>query len=177
GSNWQKIGDFYASCTDETQVETVGLKPLDAEFQRIAEIKDTSGLQAEIARLQHMGVNAVFDFGSEQDLKDSTQVIGGAGQGGLGLPDRQYYVDDDDRSKQIRAGYIQHVANMFKLMGDDDAASAAEAKSVFDVELALAKASTKREDLRDPETNYHRLALPQLAELTPHISWTGYFDA
>src|SRR5208282_4567429 len=176
GSNWQRIGDFYASCMDESQVEAAGLKPLDAELNRIAEIKDAASFQAEVARLQRQGVDAVFGFGSEQDLKDSTEVIAAAGQGGLGLPDRQYYLDDDDRSKQLRTGYIQHVTNMFKLMGDDDATAAAEAKTVLDVETALAKASTKREDLRDPDKNYHKLTLTQLGELTPHLSWSDYFQ-
>jgi putative endopeptidase len=175
GSNWQKIGDFYASCTNESQVESAGLKPLEPELRRIAEINDTATLQAEIARLQRVGVNAVFAFGSEQDLKNSTEVIAGAGQGGLGLPDRQYYVDDDESSKQLRAGYIQHVTNMFKLMGDDATTAAAEAKSVLDAETALAKASKKREDLRDPQANYHRLTLAQLSELTPNLSWAAYF--
>ena len=174
GSNWQKIGDFYASCMNEPQIESAGLKPLDPLFQQIADVKDTASLEDEIARLQHAGVSAVFDFGSEQDLKDSTQVIAGAGQGGLGLPDRQYYVDDDERSKQLRAGYVQHVTNMFKLMGDSDDKAAAEAKTVIDVETTLAKASKKREDLRDPETNYHPMNLRQLDDLTPHLSWKTY---
>ncbi len=176
GSNWRKIGDFYASCMDEAQVESAGLKPLDPEFERIAAIKDTTDLQAEIARLHRDGVDAVFSFGSEQDLKDSSQVIAGAGQGGLGLPDRQYYLDDDDRSKQLRAGYLQHTTNMFKLMGDSDATAAAEAKTVLDVETTLAKASKKREDLRDPEANYHPMALAQLNDLTPHFAWASYFQ-
>ena len=175
GSNWQKIGDFYASCMDEAQVESAGLKPLEPEFERIAAIKDVAGLEAEIAHLHRDNVDAVFQFGSEQDLKDSTQVIAGAGQGGLGLPDRQYYVDDDDRSKQLRARYVQHVTNMFKLMGDGDSTAAAEAKTVLDVETALAKASKKREDLRDPDTNYHRMSLAQLKDLTPHLAWADYF--
>ena len=175
GSNWQKIGDFYASCMDESQVEAAGLKPIQPELQRIAAIDNIASLQDEIARLQHGGANAVFSFGSEQDLKDSTQVIAGAGQGGLGLPDRQYYLDDDARSKQLRAAYVQHVTNMFKLMGDDPSTAAAEAKSVMDAETALAKASKKREDLRDPETNYHPMTLAQLRDLTPHFSWTAYF--
>ena len=175
GSNWQKIGDFYATCMNEGQVESAGIKPLEPEFQRIAEIKDAATLQAEIAHLQRVGVNAVFAFGSEQDLKDSTQVIGGAGQGGLGLPDRQYYVDEDDRSKQLRTAYVRHVTNMFKLLGDDPSAAAAEAKTVFDFEMALARRSTKREDLRDPDKNYHPMQLAQLAELTPHVSWKDYF--
>ncbi|HTX16655.1 MAG TPA: M13 family metallopeptidase [Candidatus Baltobacteraceae bacterium] len=175
GSNWQKIGDFYASCMDETGIEAAGLKPLDPLFQEIADIKDLAGLQAEIARLQRTGVNAVFGFGSQQDFKDSTQVIAIAGQGGLGLPDRQYYLDVDDHSKQLRAGYLQHVTNMFKLMGDDDATAANEAKVVMDIETTLAKASTKREDLRNPEANYNKLTLVQLADLTPHFSWADYF--
>jgi putative endopeptidase len=175
GSNWQKIGDFYASCMDESQVEAAGLKPLDPEFERIAATKDKAGLQAEIAWLQRMGIRALFDFSSEQDLKDSTLVIAGAGQGGLGLPDRQYYVDDDDHSKQLRSGYLQHVTNMFKLMGDSDATAAAEAKTVLDIETSLAKASKKREDLRDPEANYHRMPLAQLGDLTPHFSWASFF--
>ena len=157
GTNWQKIGDFYGSCMDESAVESAGLKPLEPEFARIAAIKDRTGLQVEIARLQEEGVNAAFIFGSEQDLKDSSEVIGGLGQGGLGLPERQYYVDDDDRSKQLRAAYVQHVTNMFKLMGDDDTKAAAEANTVLDLETSLAKTSTKREDLRDPVKNYHRM--------------------
>jgi putative endopeptidase len=175
GSNWQKIGDFYASCMDEGQIENAGLKPLQPDFQRIAEIKDRAGLLAEIARLQRQGVNAVFIFTSEQDLKNSNLEIAGAGQGGLGLPDRQYYLDDDDRSKQLRAAYLEHVTNMFKLMGDDQTTAAAETKTVMDIETALAKASTKREDLRDPEKNYHPLALPQLEALTPNLAWRSYF--
>ncbi len=175
GSNWQKIGDFYASCMDESRVESAGLKPIQPELQRIAAIDSATSLEAEIARLQHQGANAVFSFGSEQDLKDSTQVIADAGQGGLGLPDRQYYLDDDARSKTLRAAYIQHVTNMFKLMGDDSSTATAEAKSVMDAETALATASKKREDLRDPETNYHVMTIAQLRELTPHFSWTAYF--
>ena len=129
GSNWQKIGDYYASCMDESQIETAGLKPLDPELQRIAEIKDAAGLQAEIARLQREGANAVFGFGSEQDFKDSTRVIADAEQGGLGLPDRQYYRDNDDRSKKLRDEYVEHVTNMFKLTGDDAGAGPGRSKS------------------------------------------------
>jgi putative endopeptidase len=176
GSNWQKIGDFYASCMDESQIETAGLTPVQPELDRIAALRDAAGLQAEIARLQKDGVNAVFDFSSEQDLKDSTEVIAGAGQGGLGLPNRQYYFDEDDHSKQLRAAYVQHMTNMFKLMGDNDATAAAEAKTVMDLETTLAKASKKPEDLRDPVANYHVMTLAQMDSLTPHVSWKSYFQ-
>jgi putative endopeptidase len=176
GSNWQKIGDFYASCMDESQIESAGLKPLEPELQRIAAIQDAAGLQAEIASLQKNGVKAVFDFSSEQDLKDSTQEIAGAGQGGLGLPDRRYYFDEDDHSKQLRTAYVEHMTKMFKLMGDGDATAAAEAKTVMDLETTLAKSSKKAEDLRIPEENYHVMTLAQLDTLTPHFSWKDYFQ-
>jgi putative endopeptidase len=175
GSNWQKIGDFYASCMDESKIESAGLTPLDPELQRIAAIGDTQTLQQEIARLQREGVRDVFNFGSEQDLKDSTKVIAAADQGGLGLPDRQYYLDSDDRSKQIRAQYVQHVTNMFQLMGDDAAAAASEANTVLSLETALAKASMDKAERRDPEKVYHVMSLDQLRMLTPHLSWEGYF--
>jgi putative endopeptidase len=176
GSNRQKIGDFYASCMDEPQAEAVGAKPLDPEFQRIAAVKDIPSLQEEIAHLQRVGVDLAFGFGSVQDFKDSTQVVFVAAQGGLGMPDRQYYLDDDDRSKTLRAGYVQHVTNMFKLLGDDGATSAAEAKVVVDLETSFAMAETKRELLRDPERNYHMMTVVQLADLTPHFSWPMYFQ-
>jgi putative endopeptidase len=174
-SNWQKIGDFYTSCTDESQIEAAGLKPLDAELKRIAAIQDTSSLQAEIAHLQRQGVSAVFRFGSEQDFKDSSKEIAAAGQGGLGLPDRQYYLKDDDRSKQLRGAYVQHVANMLHLMGDDAATATAESKTVLSIETLLAKASMDRVDLRDPNNIYHKMQKAQLRELTPHFSWEDYF--
>jgi putative endopeptidase len=174
GSNWQKIGDFYASCMDTSAIESADVKPLDPELQRIASLQDTVGLQDEIARLQRDGVSAVFDFGSEQDPKDSTQEIAGARQGGLGLPDRQYYLDDDDRSKQLRAAYLQHVTNMFKLMGDDGATAAAEAKTVLDIETSLAISSMNLVDLRDPDKTHHKMALDQLADLTPDFAWQDY---
>jgi putative endopeptidase len=175
GSNWQKVGDFYASCMDETQIEAAGLKPLDAEFKRIAEVKDTATLQAEVARLQRAGVNALFGFGSEPDFKNSSQMIAAAGQGGLGLPERDYYTRDGEKDKQMRDAYVQHVTNMFKLLGDDDARAAAEASTVLSIETALAKASMQRVDLRDPDKVYHKMAVASLHELTPNLSWENFF--
>jgi putative endopeptidase len=175
GSNWQKVGDFYASCMDESQIESAGLEPLDAELKRIAEIKDPVTLQTEVAHLQRGGVNAVFGFGSEPDFKNSSQMIASAGQGGLGLPDRDYYTRDGDKDKQLRDAYVQHVANMFKLLGDDDAKAAAEAKAVLSIETTLAKASMQRVDLRDPDKVYHKMAVASLRELTPNFAWADFF--
>ena len=175
GSNWQKVGDFYASCVDESQVESAGLKPLNAEFKRIADVKDIVTLQAEIARLQRTGVNAVFGFGSEPDFKNSAQMIAAVGQGGLGLPDRDYYTREEEKDKKLRDAYLQHVANMFKLLGDDSATAAAEAKTVMSIETLLANASMHRVDLRDPDKVYHKMPVAKLHEIAPNVSWDSFF--
>ena len=120
GSNWQKIGDFYASCMDTAAIDAAGIKPLEPEFDRIAAIKNASELQMEFARLEHEGVDAGFGFGSSPDYKDSTKSIATLVQGGLGLPDREYYLRDEDKDKQLREAYLQHVTNMFKLLGDNE---------------------------------------------------------
>jgi putative endopeptidase len=175
GSNWQKIGDFYASCMDESAIETAGIQPLQPELQRIASINDAKALQAEIASLHRQGVRAVFGFSSQQDFKNSTQEIAGARQGGLGMPDRDYYIKDDEKSVTLRAAYVQHVTNMFKLAGDDGAKAAAEAKTVMDIETSLAKASMTRVETRDPDHVYHKMTLAQLKELTPNFAWPEFF--
>jgi putative endopeptidase len=175
GSNWQKIGGFYASCMNESRVESAGLKALEAEFEQIARLTDMSGLQEEIARLHRAGTNVLFGFGSQQDIKDSTQVIAAAQQGGLGLPDRDYYTRDDEQSKQTRQAYIRHVTNMFKLMGDASRKADAEAKAVMQIETSLAQASMDLVSLRDPEKIYHKLPLGGIQTLTPHFSWELYY--
>lgn len=176
GSNWQKIGDFYASCMNESAVEAAGVKPLDSELERIADIRDTAALESEIARLQRQGVNALFDFNSDQDYKNSAQVIAEINQGGLGLPDRDYYTRQDAKSRQLRAAYLQHVENMFKLLGDKDATAAAEAKTVMEIETTLAKASMTDVELRDPDNVYHKMKVGQLEQITPHFRWADYFS-
>ena len=176
GSNEQKIGDFYASCMDEKRINAEGAKPLDPEFVRIADIRNVGEVQAEVARLQGMGVGALFEFGSTQDEKNSTQVIGGADQGGLGLPDRDYYTKTDDKSKQIRQKYQEHIAKMFMLVGDDAATASAEAKTVLDLETKLAAASMTRVERRDPEKMYHKMNRAELRTLMPNWSWDNYFQ-
>src|SRR6266403_5743980 len=108
GSNEQKIGDFYASCMDTTAIDSAGIKPLERDLGRIAAIKNLADLQAEAERLHSRRIGALFRFGSNQDAKDSTRVIGGAFQGGLGLPEREYYLKEDDKSKQLREAYTKH---------------------------------------------------------------------
>ncbi|MGA7791720.1 MAG: M13 family metallopeptidase [Candidatus Acidiferrales bacterium] len=176
GSNEQKIGDFYASCMDEKQINAEGAKPLDAELARIGAIQSVAELEAEIARLQGMGVRALFNFGSTQDEKNSSQVIGSADQGGLGLPDRDYYTKTEDKSKQIRRQYEEHVAKMLALSGGDAAKAAAEAKAILELETKLAEASMTRVERRDPEKTYHKMSRSDLRTLTPNWSWENYFQ-
>ena len=176
GSDWQKIGDYYGSCMNVSAINAAGIKPIEPELQRIAAIDSDKSLEVEIARLQGLGVDVGFQFASEQDLKNSTEVIAGAGQGGLGLPDRQYYLDQDAHSKQIRTEYLAHVAKMFTLLGDSSATANQEAATVMNLETKLAEGSTKVADLRIPEKNYHPMTLVQLDSVTPHFSWQRYFE-
>ncbi len=175
GSNEQKIGDYYASCMNVQEIDAAGAKPLQPEFDRIQAIDSAATLQAEIARLQIMGVDAIFNFGSTPDEKNSSQVIAGADQGGIGLPDRDYYLKSDDKSKQLRAQYVTHVTKMFTLLGDDSAKSAAEAKTVMEIETSLATASMDRVERRDPDKTYHKMTVAQLQALTPSFSWRDFF--
>lgn len=176
GSNEQKIGDFYASCMDSKAIDAQGLQPIAAELASIDSIHDTAGLLTAGARLQTEGVGVLFNFGSNQDFKDSSKVIGEADQGGLGLPDRDYYTRDDDESKKLRQQYVEHVAKLFALMGEQDK-SAAEAKVVLDIETSLAKASMGNVDRRDPQKVYHKMSIAEAQALAPHLSWDAYFQA
>jgi putative endopeptidase len=176
GSNGQKIGDFYASCMDTSAVDAAGAKPIEPDMARIAAVKDVASLQLETSRLQAQGVGAMFRFASRQDAKDSTQVIAAAGQGGLGLPDRDYYLRDDEKSKKLREAYVAHAQKLFELLGDPTDKAAAEAKTIMGIETALAKASMSNVDLRDPNKTYHRMSVEDVQTLAPNISWATYFD-
>ncbi len=177
GSSEQKIGDYYGSCMDTAKIDSEGLKPLQPELDRIQQIANTADLEAEIAHLQSMGVDAFFGVDSTQDFKDSTQVTGEVDQGGLGLPDRDYYTRDDPKSKEQRAEYQKHVAKMFELMGDPAATAATEAQTVMDLETQLAKASQTEVERRDPKNVYHRMPQAGLKTLAPSFPWEDYFTA
>jgi predicted metalloendopeptidase len=119
----------------------------------------------------------MFAFGSDQDFKDSSKVIGEANQGGLGLPDRDYYTRADEKSKKLLNQYVEHVTKIFTLAGDPQDQAAAEAKTVLQIETSLAQASMNNVDLRDPVKVYHKMSLAEAQALTPHFSWTSYFQA
>ncbi|HWN08345.1 MAG TPA: M13 family metallopeptidase [Pyrinomonadaceae bacterium] len=174
GSNEQKIGDFYASCLDEAKREAEGMKPLVPELARIDKIADAKGVVAEVAYLHRHGVPALFGFGSLPDLKNSSMVMGFAGQGGLSLPNRDYYTKTDENSVKLRAEFVKHVATMFQLVGDNPEQAAKNAQTVLAVQTRLAENSRTPVALRDPTTQYHMMNPAQLKELTPDFSWETY---
>src|SRR5256885_4921884 len=174
-SNEQKIADFYGSCMEEPKIEAEGIKPLEPELQRIAQITDLLSLEDEIARLHAHRIPAVFGFGASQDFKDSTQIIAQVVQGGLGLPDRDYYTNDDAKSKATRAEYVKHVARTFELTGDSPERAATEAATDLKLETKLAQNSLTRVQRRNPEANYHPMIKTQLLEMAPDFDWGRYF--
>jgi putative endopeptidase len=176
GSNEQRVGDYYATCMDEARAEADGLKPLQPELERVARINNQGTLQEEIGHLHSIGFGVLFGSGSIQDFKDSAEVTAVLGQGGLGLPDRDYYTNSDDRSKSIRDEYLKHVAKMFELMGDDAAMAATEARTVMTLETKLAEASKTRVELRDVEKLYHRMSIAQIHDIAPTFDWEAYFQ-
>lgn len=171
----QKIGDFYASCMDEQTIEKLGLAPLKGDLDRIAALRDKQAISAELVRLHVKGVNAFFRFSAEPDAKDSEHMIANADQGGLSLPDRDYYLKDDPKSLELRKQYVTHVQKIFELAGDSPEQSAAEAQVVLRIETALAKGSLDRVSRRDPDKVYHKMSVKELAALCPEIDWSEYF--
>ena len=177
GTNGQKIGDFWAAAMDSTAQDQAGMSELQPEFAKIIGAGNLPDLLAEVAHLQYIGVGAMFGVYISQDEKNSDRYALHLYQGGLGLPNRDYYVDTDDRSKKIRSEYLPHVARMFQLLGDDSTRAKTEAATVMAIETDLARASRKLEALRDPEVNYHAMPLAGVSKLTPAIPWKDFLAA
>jgi endothelin-converting enzyme/putative endopeptidase len=171
----QKIGDFYASCMDESGADKLGTKPLKPDLDRIQALANKAALVNEIVRLHLIGVSVFFRFSSGSDLNDSRIDIGQADQGGLSLPDRDYYLKDDPHSVELRRQYAEHVQKMMQLLGDSAAVAAAEAQAILRLETALAKYSLDRVSRRDPTKTYHKLPTAELSSLCPLIDWPKYF--
>jgi putative endopeptidase len=174
GSNEQKIGDFYASCMDEAKIEAAGAKPLTPELAAINKLKSSRDLPAMLAHLHSIGVPAIFGFGAGQDFKKSDSVIAITGQGGLGLPDRDYYLKDDEKSKRTRDAYVSHMTNMFKLLGDDADKAGAEAQTVMKIETQLAQVSLDRVSRRDASKQYHKMSPDDLKNVMANFDWPTY---
>jgi endothelin-converting enzyme/putative endopeptidase len=174
----QKIGDYFAACMDEPAVEKLGMKPIEADFAAIKGLGSAAQLAPLVGRLHlETGGSVLFGFGSNQDFGDSSQVIAFAVSGGLGLPDRDYYVKDDARSQETRKEYVAHMARMFGLIGDAPEAAAAAAQTVLKIETGLAKATLTRVEQRDPHRLYHDVKLKDFQAMVPSFRWSEYFTA
>ncbi len=177
----QKIGDYYASCMDEKAINAAGLQPLRADLKRIDDIASMDDLADYLAHFHpqdlgiYFGQSALFSLSADQDAKNSTETIASVDQGGLGLPERDYYLKTDAHSEQMRKDYVAHVQKMFELLGDTSEAASANAKVVLRIETALAKGEMPLTARRDPAAVYHRMTRAELAALAPTFPWDRYF--
>jgi putative endopeptidase len=173
----QKYGDYYASCMNTQVADQKGVTPLQPALDAINAWSDKKQLGALLGTLEiRDGVSGIFSFGVGQDQKDSTQQIAQAGQAGLGLPDRDYYLQQTPAQQKIREEYVAHMTRMFQLAGDSLEKAAAEAKTVMAIETALAQGSMSRTDQRDPAKRYHIMTLADFGKLTPDFNWQAYLD-
>jgi putative endopeptidase len=171
----KRLGDYYATCMDESKLDGA-LPELRSELKRIDRMQGGKALAAEVARLHNAGATPLFLYGSTQDSKDATQVIGEVEQGGLGLPDRDYYLSDAPKMKEAREGYRAYVTQMFTLLGDSESTAAKKADQVLDLETQLARASLDRVSRRDPNKVYHPTDPAGLAKLAPGFDWRRYLS-
>jgi putative endopeptidase len=171
----QKIGDFYASCMDESAIDQLGIKPLEPELKRIEAINSKDQIADELVRLHPLGVGALFSFYATPDAKNSTQMIADTDQGGLGLPDRDYYFKEDPKSVKLRDQYVAHVQQMLELAGESPTQATADSQAILRIETELAKGSLDRVARRDPNRTYHKMSVKDLQTLAPSIDWPKYF--
>jgi putative endopeptidase len=176
GTNEQKVGDFFATAMDSAAIEKQGLSTLTDELNLVSGIKTKDDVLAVAAQLQRKALAPMFTFYVYQDQKNSSAYIPYVDQGGLTLPDRDYYVNNDARSKEIRTAFVSHLEKMFTLMGDEESAAKANAQTIVRLETRLAKASKTRVELRDPQANYNKMTVAEVNKITPNIDWAKHFD-
>ncbi|MEO7164865.1 MAG: M13 family metallopeptidase N-terminal domain-containing protein, partial [Bdellovibrionia bacterium] len=172
-----QLGDYYGVCTDEAKAETASMDTLNDWMKDIDSLKDKDELLSLIAKLHMVGVNAFFNFGSEQDLKDPNLMIAASDQGGLGLPDRDYYLKADAKMLKIQGQYQEHLKKMFLLYGKTQTEADQASAQIFQIEKALAESSMDRVERRDPVKVYHRLEKAGLEKLAPDLNWNQYFKS
>jgi putative endopeptidase len=174
----QKIGDYFAACMNTAAIDALGDKPLQPGLARIDALDSRGKLVAAIGAIDHdLPGNFFFRSGTEQDAVDSDTMIAAVSAGGLGLPDRDYYLKTDPKSVQTRAQYTAYIVKLMGLVGEDPARAQADADAVLRIETALAKASLTRVERRDPHKTYHKMSLAELHALAPEIDWPAFFRA
>ncbi|WP_315824734.1 M13 family metallopeptidase N-terminal domain-containing protein [Paraflavitalea speifideaquila] len=174
GGPSQKMADFWLSAMDTLGIEQAGIKPLQPELDKVNALKDIPSMLQLIADWQTKGISRAFSMFVFQDSKNSEQMALYIYQGGLGLPNRDYYFNTDDRTTNIRKEYIKHLAAMLHLTGDDTLTAATNAATIMKLETRLAKASRKLEALRDPYANYNKFAVTDIKKLTPAVDWKAW---
>src|SRR5947209_1436840 len=171
------VGNFYTSCMDETAANRAGITPLQSELRRIAAVSSHKELIDAVAHLHSIGVPVLFEFGAQPELHDATRMGAVIVQGGLGLPDRDYYLNQNDNSKQIRSKYVAHISTMLKLVGDSSESAEKQASAILDVEKGLAEASLDRVSMRDPKNRDHKMQVSALDALAPNLLLLRFFKA
>jgi endothelin-converting enzyme/putative endopeptidase len=170
-----KIGDAYAACMDTETIQRKGTEPIKTELDRIGKMAHRTEVIDELIRLHRAGIQVLFSFGAQPDAKDSTRTMAALGQGGLSLPDREYYLKTDPKSVEIRKKFVEHVARMLRLAGDSEDNAATHAGMVLDFETILAQASMDRVEMRDPNKTYHIVKVSELDQMAPNFPWAAYF--
>ncbi|HLZ43192.1 MAG TPA: M13 family metallopeptidase [Candidatus Sulfotelmatobacter sp.] len=187
-ANQQKIGDYWAACMDENGIEATGLKPLTPELDRISALKSKKEITLELAHLQHLYPGAwqpgdnqssspLFGFTGQQDYDNASMVVAQFDQGGLSLPNRDYYLNTDEKSKELLTKYRAHIQKMFALIGESESQAAADAGTVIELETAMAQAQMDNVKRRDPKNINNKMTLAQVRALAPSIDWDGYLKA
>jgi putative endopeptidase len=171
GTTSQKIGDIWTTAMDSLQIEQNGLKPLQPWFEKINGITDVTSLINVSNELNRIGVDALFGDFVQQDDKNSEVMSYKLWQGGIGLPERDYYFKTDSSTLNIRNQYVKHIAKVLTLQGQDSVSADKASSGIFSLETKLAKASRKIEDLRDPYANYHKMAITDLNKLSSIVDW------
>ena len=174
GTTEQKIGDFWSTAMDSAKIEQNGLKPLQSYLDKINAIADVKSLVSTVAELKKIGSNTLFSDFVAQDDKNSDVMAYKLWQGGIGLPEREYYFKNDSATINIRQQYLNYITNVLTMSGNDSVAANAAAKNILNLETKLAQASRKLEDLRDPYTNYNKMAIVDLAKMSATINWSDF---
>jgi putative endopeptidase len=170
-SNEQKVGDYYAACLNTDAINAKGLKPLQAELDRIARLKSKAELWPLLAHYKLIDVGAFLEFAEQQDFKDARKQIAVVHQGGLGLPERDYYFRTGEVPEKTRKQYVEHITNAMKLMGEPENQASSDAQKIMELETALAKVSMDITSQRDPQKIYHLMPVTELQKLAPAIDW------
>lgn len=183
----QKIGDYWAACMDEPGLEQAGIRDLKPELDRINSMMSTTELAEQLAHIHmsfpgawdandNQSAAAMFGFGQQQDYDDASKVVAAIDQGGLGLPNRDFYLKDDDKSKEIREKYVAHITKMLTLAGEGQANAGADAKTIIEIETAMAKVQMDNVARRDPKNVNNKMSLDEVQALTPSFKWNVYLQ-